>query len=174
MHPLIEYQIPVKGLKSGSHSFVFQVDESFFYNFQNTILERGQFKVTLVLEKRPEMMLMQFDMDGFMETECDRCLVPIKLPIHQTHEMIVKFEQDLDVDDIDVIFLPPETNHFDISNLVYELLLLSVPMIKTYNCEDDNPPPCNQSMLKHLYRPANAKDDGEQQDPTWDILKDIN
>jgi uncharacterized metal-binding protein YceD (DUF177 family) len=173
MHPLIEYHIPVRGLKSGSHSFVFKVDKEFFEHFQNSIIEEGSFEVKLDLEKRPELMLLSFSLQGHMDTECDRCLAPIELPINQETEILVKFGDIVESDDIDVIFLAPDVNTFDISQLVYEFILLSVPLIKVYNCQDSSKPPCNFSMLEFLTK-QESKEGKPFNDPTWDILKDIN
>jgi uncharacterized protein len=173
MNPLVEYQIPVRGLKSGSHSFVFKVDKVFFEHFQNSIIESGSFEVKLELEKRTELMLLSFSLDGYMDTECDRCLTPIKLPIIQNTEILVKFDEKLESDDIDVIFLAPDVNTFDISQLVYEFILLSVPLIKVYDCQGSSDPPCNFSMLEYLTK-EEPKEDKPFNDPTWDILKDIN
>jgi uncharacterized metal-binding protein YceD (DUF177 family) len=173
MHPLVEYQIPVKGLKSGSHRFVLKAGEVFFEHFQNSIIESGNFNVALDVERHPDWMKFDFHFSGYMDTECDRCLAAIKLPVERDHTLIVKMGEENADEDIDVIFIPEETTNFDISQLVYELLVLSVPLVKVYDCQSETDPPCNFQLLQKLEGNAGKEGDNPFSDPTWDILKDI-
>ncbi len=173
MHPLVEFQIPIKGLKSGSHRFVFQVGEAFLEHFQNSIIDKGQFDVVLELERHPDWMQFEFHFSGYMETDCDRCLAPIHLPIERSHRLIVKMGQEEVGEDIDVIFIPTETNTFDVSQLLYELLVISVPLVKVYDCQEVENPPCNFTLLQKLKGGSGNENQSLFSDPQWDILKDI-
>jgi len=173
MHPLVEFQIPIKGLKSGSHRFVFQVGKAFLEHFQNSIIDKGQFDVVLELERHPDWMQFEFHFSGYMDTECDRCLASISLPIHKVHRLIVKMGQEEVGEDIDVIFIPADTTTFDVSQLVYELLVISVPLVKVYDCQDTENPPCNFALLQKLKGESEQEGQSRFSDPRWDILKNI-
>lgn len=174
MNPLVEFQIPLKGLKSGPYKYHFKIGNAFFNNFQNSIIEDGDFEVNLDLYKESDMMTLVFDISGWMKTECDRCLANISLPIQRSHQMLVKLDNGKNAqEDLDLIMISKESHTLDISELVFELIVLSVPLIKVYNCEIEDPKPCDQSMLNKL-KESNSGPSEMDKDPTWDILKQIN
>jgi uncharacterized metal-binding protein YceD (DUF177 family) len=72
-----------------------------------------------------------------------------------------------------VIFIPADTTTFDVSQLVYELLVISVPLVKVYDCQDTENPPCNFALLQKLKGESEQEGQSRFSDPRWDILKNI-
>jgi uncharacterized protein len=175
MNPLIEFKLPLQGLKSGLHEFKFKVGKSFFEHFENELISDGAFDISLQMERRPDLMVLDFSLEGFMKTPCDRCLEEIKLPMEGQNRQMVKFTDELQDEDSEVIFMPENTPEFDVSHLVYEFILLSVPLIKVYDCEQDENAPCNPEMLKKLgmLRDNKTSEEKAEENPIWDVRKKI-
>ena len=176
MDRLVSYSLPVKGLNAGTHEFSFHVDGEFFGHFEHSPVKTANIELVLVLDKRPGIMTLEFDFSGTIDTECDRCLAPIHQPVADHQVVMVKYseEEEEEQEDADVIFIHPETPALDVSGHVYEFIILSIPMIKTYACEEENPPVCDQEMLLLLERGNEAPQVEEnEENPVWEKLKDL-
>ncbi len=174
MDALVEYLIPISGLKIGTHSFDFQIDNAFFAHFSDALIKEGAFKVKLDFEKRIDLYEMNFSFEGTTKTACDRCLASIDFPIRGNNRLIVKFAEEPS-EDIDVIYIPIKTEELNVAKYIYEYLSLAVPYVKTYDCEADKNKPCDVEMLALLDKEASGKDNNSTNDtnPVWDQLKNI-
>ncbi|HQU61037.1 MAG TPA: DUF177 domain-containing protein, partial [Saprospiraceae bacterium] len=186
MDPLIQYSIPVKGLRNGIHQFDFQIDRSFFDNFENSPISDGDIRLHLEFDKRPDMFVLQFDFEGTVRAECDRCLAEINLPISDSQMLLVKFSLEEEVDEAEMVYISPETIKLNVAQYIYEFICLSMPMIKVYDCESEAVRPCDDDMLRYLSNsqeqeqeaPAEAEEEEqeskeEKPNPIWDELKKL-
>lgn len=181
MDPLIAYSIPVRGLRDGIHQFDFQIDRSFFEHFENAPIKDGDIQLRLELVKRPGLYTLTFSFEGTVKTACDRCLASIDLPIEGEQRLLVKVNEGTegppteDPDDPDVIYISPEQQKFNTASYAYEFVCLAIPMIKTYDCEAEAEPPCNEEMLEHLGMPEEKEEAQEEatDNPIWAELKKL-
>src|SRR5690606_39645092 len=95
------------------------------------------------------MLLMDFHKEAHKSTACDRCLIHIELPIETEYRLIVKYGEGND-DDVDVVYIPNGLTTLDVSQYVYEYIVLSLPLVKQYDCEYEQPSPCNVEVLERL------------------------
>ena len=169
MKALIEYSIPIKGLSLGVHQYSFQIGPEFFENFENSLVEKGSLQASLSLEKRPDLYVLDFTIDGTVRTECDRCLVAIDLPVAVQQQLLVKVKIADAKEEAEVVYIHPETQQLSVAQYIYEFICLGIPMVKTYDCQDEIPQPCDQEMLKFL----NSEDSSNESsgNPAWDALK---
>lgn len=175
MDPLINYSIPVRGLRIGMHHFDFQVDNEFFKQFEGSPVTEGEVEVTLNLDKRPDMFLLEFALAGTVKADCDRCLAQIDLPVKDTQHLIVKFSEQAEAEDADVVYVHPEIQQLNVAKYVYEYIILSMPIIKVYDCESEVSRPCNQEMLRYLQN-GNGEHEPEatiESNPIWEELKKL-
>jgi len=173
MKSLNHFSIPIQGLKDGMHQFDFQVDKAFFANFENSQIEDGNFDVNLYFDKRPDMYIMTFSYEGSVQTACDRCLVDIKLPLKGDNQLMVKFAE-VPSEEAEVIYIIRGMNELNVAKYVYEFISLAIPILKVYDCENDDPPPCNNEMLGYLNQTnQEQKEEGNSSNPIWDTLKDL-
>ncbi|MFN0174318.1 MAG: YceD family protein [Saprospiraceae bacterium] len=170
MDAFVAYSLPIQGLKTGVHSFKFEVDGAFFAQFEDSPVQEGKVLFGLELDKRPDLLLFNFTLEGFVKAECDRCTATIDLPLEDERQLIVKFgEEEMEVDD-EVVFLQRDASVFNVAKYLYEFVVLALPITNTYDCENDPKPPCNLEVLKHL------KSDSEEDkaNSVWDSLRDLN
>ena len=172
MEALSEFSIPVYGLKLGAHHFRYSVDWQFFSNFEGSPLEQGRFDLDVLFTKETDHWLLAVTVSGHVDTDCDRCMAPISLPVSGQHVLFVKFEdEEEDNRDPDVIYLTRDIHNWNIAQYLYEFILLSVPSRKVYDCENEKEVPCDQSVLDRLETREEESPEGH---PAWDILKQNN
>ena len=174
MEALREFTIPVHGLGLGGHEFQHVVDWQFFQHFENSPVQQGRFEISVIFFKETDHWILTVEVSGVADTECDRCLAPISLPVSGRHVLVVKFgdERPADEDDPDVIYVPRETHHWNIAQYIFEFILLSIPVKKVYDCEDESVPPCDKEMLSRLEQ--EELEEKEEGNPVWDVLKGKN
>ena len=161
MNPFKEFSLPIKGLKNGYHTFNFQIDHTFFTHFESSPIQNGIFDVTVEMDKRDSFFELTFDFDGTMQTECDRCTASIELPFGDTQMLIVKMSEDVQDEDADVVFISPDAHEFNVAQYIYEFICLAEPLHKVYDCENDDPRPCDFDILDKIKPPTASEDTTE-------------
>ncbi len=178
------FVLPLKGLGKGLYAYDLSIDRSFFADFPESPVQSATVDLRLTVDKQARELMIDFDLSGTVATACDRCLADIDLPIADRRQLIVKFaaEAEAPVDEGDIVYLHPDTNDFNLAPYAYEMIVLAVPMIKTYACREGEPPyPCDEDLLRRIEASyasaAEAPRGGEQNEDKpspWDVLKDLN
>ena len=180
------FVLPLKGLGKGQYEYDLTVDGPFLTGFAESPFPGAAIELHLTVDKRSREMVIDFDFAGTIATACDRCLANIDLPIADRRQLIVKFSAEADEvrDEGDIVYLHPDTNEFNLAPFIYEMVALSVPMIRTYDCREGEPPyPCDEEMLDRIdasYQstddaPIRSAEEGEDKKPSpWDVLKGLN
>jgi uncharacterized protein len=176
LKPLKQFSIPFTGLKIGKHQFDFEIDNSFFDAFEYSLVKKGDLKVVVELDKQETMLILQFQIDGTIELDCDKCLSFFNAPISVSERQIVKFaEDDLESDDLEIIILNKRESEIDVSGMIYEFITVSVPYIKV--CEENGDgAQCDQEMIARLESLSIANKEEEEKtndDPRWAALKKL-
>lgn len=176
MKSLKQYSIPFTGLKIGQHQFTFEVDGSFFDEFEYSLVKDGLLSVSLLLEKRETLMTLDFEIKGKVQLSCDKCLSNFSHEVDTKDRLIAKFTESEDLaDSDDVLVITKKETEVDVAPFIYEMINLSVPYISI--CEDPgNTPNCDVEMLNkidELSSDNESSGESEQQDPRWDKLKNI-
>ena len=162
--------VQFSGLKLGKHSFEFDVDDAFFEKLEYSPIEKGEVEVTVVLEKKSSMMILDFELDGWVAANCDRCTVEFKQPLSGEHQLYVKFGDEYEELDETLLVIPHESYELDVSQLIYEFIQLNVPVRKIPCEENDDTSLCDQETLKVLEA---SETDGKSSNPLWAELNKI-
>ncbi len=175
MKALQQYRIPFTGLKIGKHSFDFDLDESFFKEFEYSLVQNGKLQVSLELDKQETMMLLHFQIKGEIFQSCDLCLSDYPTKVELTEHEIVKFSNDdlLEDNTEEIILLNRNEHELDVSGLIYEYIMLAVPLFK--RCEEEgNTQWCDQEMIEKLKSLSVPEPENEDTaDPRWEALRNI-
>jgi uncharacterized protein len=174
MEDLKRFSLPIKGLKLGIHKFIFEIEDEFFKKFSSTTITKGQFTVEVILDKRISVCDLSITFDGFVTAPCDRCLAVISLAIEGEESMVVKYASS-EKEEEDILYITQDTPDLNVAKYIYEFISLSMPLSFVYDCEEDNPSPCNQAILdkiKPLQDPGGLNNTESKNSP-WDILKDL-
>ena len=96
---LRQYDIHFVGLKPGEHLFSYKIDEKFFQLFHESLFSKGICDVQLKFEKETSHFVLDFNLEGNVEVECDRCTADMQYPIFNEFKLYVKFEDERNNDD---------------------------------------------------------------------------
>jgi len=161
-----EFIIPFSGLKTGKHEFKFKIDHTFFEAFDQALLENADLDVDLVLEKVETMLILNLSASGFSKVPCDRCGDIFEMPVNCSERVIVKFGDEEFEQTDEIIVLSPKEYEIDVSQRIYEMIVLNLPNKRLH----ENPDDCNQEVLKKLNE-INSQE--EEIDPRWEALKKL-
>lgn len=175
MKSLQHYSIPFTGLKPGVHQFEFGVDDSFFKEFEYSLVKSGKLKVDLDLEKQETMMILHFHIYGGIKLGCDVCLADYPYQVDFKERQIAKLNgnEDLEDDTEEIVVLKRSETEINVATLIYEFINLAVPYIS--RCEDEgNAEWCDREMIAKLDQLApGPKEEIEDADPRWEALKNM-
>jgi uncharacterized protein len=163
-----EFSIPILGLKDGEYRYEYQLDSSFFLRFEDSPIDKANLSVDVFLDKRASMMVLDMQLTGTVAAICDRCTAAIDLPIDQQMELIVKNSETPSEDD-EVVFIHPSQTHFNFARYFYEFAVISLPIVNTFDCEEQPNPPCRLDVLAKIAENSETPIDN----PIWDALKQI-
>ena len=175
MSKLSRYNIAFKGLAQGKHEFLYELDKSFFEAFENSMIEDGDAKVKLVLEKQSSLMVLWFHISGTVFIQCDRCLDYYSQPISGENRIYIKFGEDEFNEGDEVIWVSVNDYQINVSQLMYEFVSLALPIRHVHPDDENGNSECNPEMLSKLniVNDDNYDDEEEQTDSRWDDLKKL-
>jgi uncharacterized protein len=170
---LRNYSIPFTGLALGKHNFEFDITDSFFDEFDYSLVKKANLKCFIELEKQETMLILNFHIKGSIDASCDKCLSEYPQQLDIREQQIAKFSDEPVSEDEEIITLSKNDHQVMLAGLIYEYINVAVPFIKTCGNEG-NTPYCDKDMLESLDKlSANNDEQEEQIDPRWDALKNI-
>ncbi len=174
MDYLKNYTISYKGLKDGIHIFDYIVDKRFFEQFEHSEIKNGNFTIVAKLEKSPTFLAIDFVINGRINTQCDRCLESLDLPIQATDKIVIKFGDEVfDSRYIgeEIIVVTHQQSEINIAQYIYEFIHLNIPYKRVHPDNENGSPTCKGEALDKL--DDYLAHEQEQSDPRWDKLKDL-
>ena len=168
-----KYDVEFKGLKEGLHQFGFETGEKFFKNFENSPVNKGDVKVDVTLEKRSTFLKIYLKLKGWVELTCDRCLGDYRQKIKNKAEVLVKFSEVEQEDDVDVMWVLPEEHRLNLAQLIYEYIALAIPLKRIHPDDENGQSGCDPEMLAKIedYMHPEDESDEDEIDPRWEALK---
>jgi uncharacterized metal-binding protein YceD (DUF177 family) len=167
---LQEFHIPFVGMQVKLYQFKYLISELFFNNFAESDIEKCAIEVKLDIDKKENFFLLTFYIDGSIEMPCDRCMEPFNQNVFGDYEIAVKFRNDdtVENEDEDVVFISKSDDFIDVSDLIYEFILLSIPLRCAHPENESGQSECNQEVLSKL---TSSKE--ENVDPRWAALEKL-
>ena len=133
------YTIAFKGLKNGEHTFDFQVDNKLFEAFEAEEIKGGDCSVRATLVRSESMLELNITIEGEVICECDRCLEDCPIAIDYEGDLVVKFSEETDFYDGDVMWISPSEDMLDLTQYIYESIVLSLPYSRVHEEGECNP-----------------------------------
>lgn len=164
-----EYEIAWQGLKPGEHIYTFEIGDDFMRAHEAPEeLSGWKAVVTLRFEKHSTFFRLHFDIGGSVTVPCDRCGDAFELPLWDEFDLLIKLTGEAGDDhetdeEADIVFIPRSETVIDISNWLYEFVMLSVPLQKVHPDGADGEPGCNPQALRLLNQlSAHEEEEGEE------------
>lgn len=163
-----EFLIPVSGLALGVHNFKFDIKDDFFARFEYSEVKQGEVTVNLEVEREELMMTLSFQLEGKVLVSCDRCADEFYIPIQSEQVFYIKFGADEAEESDDVAVVPAEEHAYDVSSLVYEYIILAIPMHRVHPDGE-----CNPKVIAMLSHDEEPSEEESGINPRWAALKDV-
>ncbi|MCS3871619.1 uncharacterized metal-binding protein YceD (DUF177 family) [Chryseobacterium ginsenosidimutans] len=169
MDKLRNYDVSFSGLKTGKHEFRFEIDKEFFQLFDTEQeFTNPKIAVDVSLDKHSTFLEFEIKVNGMVELVCDITTENFDHPIENEIKVLVKFGEEYDDSEEDVITIPISDHAFNVAQLIYETVALSIPMKKVS-------PHINDEDLQILekFSPKEIEEEEHESDPRWEALKKL-
>ncbi len=163
-----EFLIPVSGLALGAHRFKFDIKDDFFADLDYSEVKHGEVLVDLEVIREELMMTLNFHLEGKVLVPCDRCADEFLIPIQDEQVFYIKFGAEGVEESDDVAVVPAEEHAYDVSSLIYEYIILAIPIHRVHPEGE-----CNPQVIAMLSQKEEPSGEETETDPRWDALKDL-
>ena len=164
---LREYNIDIFKLSNTTHEYSFVVENAFFECFENSLIEKGNAKIEVILTKSETLISTQFQIKGEIELICDRSLEPFNQEIESTNNMLFKFGDTWEELSDEIVVIPRDQQRLNVSQFIYEFICLNIPMKKIH------PKLRDQNDVGIIYSSKEEIEENKNNDPRWDKLKGL-
>lgn len=165
-----EFNIPFWGLKQGKHNFEYKIDNAFFESFEYDEFNAADIILKVTLKKMSTMLEFEMDASGTINVDCDLTSEPYDQPISGALELVVKFGDEYNDEDDEILIIPHGSHQVNIAQYIYEMLVLGVPQKRVHPGVLDGS--LQSDALKRLEE-LQPKDSKIENDPRWDELKKL-
>jgi len=132
--------------------------------------------IRLDFKLNSSFFILDFKVDGIIKSHCDRCTEAFDLELIDDHQLIVKYSRDRDVkdDESDVLYITEGDIELELAQIIYEYIVLSIPIVKLHPDDDDGNSTCNPEILEFLANDSDEENEKEERpDPRWEELKKL-
>lgn len=173
MMKLKEFFIPFSGLKLGKHEFGYEIDNTFFESFDYQEFNDASVQITAILDKMNNMMELDIEAKGTVNVDGDLTGEPFDQPISSNLHLVVKFGEEYNDENDEILVIPHGEHQINISQYIYEMLVLAVPQKRIHPGVLDGT--LESEILDKLeeLQPKEVKEESENTDPRWDDLKKL-
>lgn len=172
MDKLRNYDVSFSGLKNGKHEFKFEIDKTFFQLFDTEQeFTNPRIEVNVLLDKHTTFLEFEIKIKGWVELVCDITNEDFDYPIENEIKILVNFGEEYDDSNEDVITISTSDHAFNIAHLIYENVMLSIPMKKiSPNVSDEDLKILEQFSPKDM---EETEEKEHESDPRWDALRKL-
>ena len=165
------FTIPLAGLPFGHTDYQYVINDSFFGDRDYSEVKKGIVNLHLGIEKMETMFVLTMNFEGKVVLQCDRCGDDYEQGIKDSAEIYLKYGAEKGDEDEDVIIITKDDSEFDLSDLIYEYIILSLPIHRTHDDESL----CNQEVLAklHNFSQSEATTEEDEDNPWKQMMKDL-
>jgi uncharacterized metal-binding protein YceD (DUF177 family) len=162
------------GLKQGKHQFKYEVDNTFFENFEFEEFNSSSIVIDAQLDKRSTIMDLLLKATGSVNVNCDVTNEPFDLAVDTSMDLVIKFGDAFNDDNEELLILSHGDYEFNISQYVYEMLVLSMPQKRVHpGVEDGSLESDVLDKLEELSVSSPEENSNKEIDPRWEALKKL-
>ncbi len=170
MKSISTHKIEFAGLKVGKHQFSFELNKEFFENFSFFDFNNISLKVDIDLIKKSNLLELNFYAKGSVNVNCDMTNEPFDMPFDKEDFLVVKFGQEYNDEDNEILVLPFGEHKIILDQYLYELVILSLPRKRVHPGVEDGTLESEIIEILDELKPSGL---GLETDPRWEKLKKI-
>lgn len=182
------YNISLKNLSPGVHTYAYDLDRKFFDAIDGDEVRKGNVKVLLNVKRTSSSFEFDFDLKGVIQIPCTRCLDDMNQEIDTKNRLVVKFGKEYSEESDEIVIIPEDEGEINIAWFLYEFIALCIPIKHVHPAGE-----CNRTVSTKLrkHRAVSSDEEGEvdgevvdeeelseeddssPEDPRWDALKGL-
>jgi uncharacterized metal-binding protein YceD (DUF177 family) len=182
------YNIPLKTLSQGTHTYEYVLDRKFFDAIDGEEVRKGNVSVTVNVKRTSSSFEFDFDIKGVVKVPCTRCLDDMNQEVDTRNRLIVKFGKEYSEESDEIVIIPEDEGEINIAWFLYEFIALTIPIKHVHPAGE-----CNRvvssKFRKHRAVSVDEGDDdndgdtddedfseeeeSSSSDPRWDALKGL-
>ena len=164
------FKLPLKSLGVGTHEFEYHLDKQFFVNMESSDIHDADLNVALTVQYNGDIYNLDFHITGEVVLICDRCLDDLRFPINATYHIVVKYGEDYNDDNDEVLEIPETDNTLNVAYMIKDTVELAIPMKHVHPLGK-----CNRQMSAMLkkHRATSGDDDAELENELIDEIDNI-
>ena len=182
------YNISLKNLPFGVHTYAYELDRKFFEAIDGDEVRKGNVSVSVTVKRTSSTFECNFDLKGVVQVPCTRCLDDMSQEVESQNRLIVKFGKEYSEESDEIVIIPEEEGEINIAWFLYEFVALSIPIKHVHPAGE-----CNRAVSAKFrkHRAVTVDEEGEDDvvadeedfpdeeeeqvnDPRWDTLKGLN
>jgi uncharacterized metal-binding protein YceD (DUF177 family) len=169
---LSQYIINISSLNEGLYEFDFNLDNNLFKHFGYQDFNSCKIAVHVKLFKKSNLLDLNFSSKGKININCFVSNEPFDYIQAHIMDLVVKFGPELNNENEELLILPKGTYQIDISQQLYEMIVLSLPL-KVIHPGIENGTLKSETLNRLKKYESNTKKNISKIDPRWDKLKDL-
>lgn len=175
MDKLRNYDVVFSGLKNGKHTFQFEIDQAFFDLFEaEQEFSNPRITANVLMDKHSTFLEFWINISGTVGLQCDITGDYFDHPIENEIKILVKFGESYDDSNEEVITIVENDHAFNVAQLIYEDVLLSIPMKKlSPNISAEDLEILERFSPKESEEPSEEDSQTDNVDPRWEALKKL-
>ena len=164
------FKLPLKSLGVGTHEFEYHLDKQFFVNMESSDIHDADLNVALTVQYNGDIYNLDFHITGEVVLICDRCLDDLRFPIDATYHIVVKYGEDYNDDNDEVLEIPETDNTLNVAYMIKDTVELAIPMKHVHPLGK-----CNRQMSAMLkkHRATSGDDDADLENELIDEIDNI-
>ena len=173
-----QFKLRLSGVEDGTYCYSIECNKEFFELAEISDVRDGNLHLRVEMEKTEKLVVLNCHFEGEVIAPCDRCLLPVSIPMDFDTRLIVKLvpmvEEGANDDDDDIWVMDENTYELDIFHYVYESIFLELPHRIVHEDDENGNPTCDPEVMHKLEEMEKAKAEKEKEmDPRWEALKNL-
>ena len=126
------FKIDIFRLENKQYLHEFEGNNDFFEALDQELIQKGNFKATVVLNKNETMIQMMYNITGSVELTCDRSLDLFDFPVDITQKMILKFSDHNEEITEELVLIDRNTQYINVAQDIFDFIGLQIPIKKLH------------------------------------------
>ena len=126
------FKIDIFRLENKQYLHEFEGNNDFFEALDQELIQKGNFKAIVVLNKNETMIQMMYKITGSVELTCDRSLDLFDFPVDITQKMILKFSDHNEEITEELVLIDRNTQYINVAQDIFDFIGLQIPIKKLH------------------------------------------
>jgi uncharacterized protein len=126
------FKIDIFRLENKQYLHEFEGDSNFFEELEQDLIQKGNFKAAVALNKNETMIQMMYKITGSVELTCDRSLDLFDFPVDITQKMILKFSDHNEEITEELVLIDRRTQYINVAQDIFDFIGLQIPIKKLH------------------------------------------